>query len=147
MTSFQPAPGVLIGYRALCIGTALFMVATGIGMQFFTGFMPTLLADIPNEAERSRQLAEWDRLAPMMTLTVAYCYGLAIMYGLGVFIPRKFWGWVIGIVLIGLALTTCALPFAIWVGILWLKPEVRTWFEGPTAGQVRETFPPPVSGE
>ncbi len=131
---------MLKGYRALCIGVSLMSVAIGVGIQALVGHVPSWLNEIPNEIERERQLAEWAAVTPLITVSIIMCYVLAVPYLVGAFVPRKFWGYVVGIVLIALSLSyCCALPFAIWVGILWLKPEVRTWFENRPPGSDRDS--------
>jgi hypothetical protein len=43
--------------------------------------------------------------------------------------PRKKWGWVVNIVLIGLGCTSCmCLPASIPLMTFWLKPETRRWY-------------------
>lgn len=43
--------------------------------------------------------------------------------------PRKKWGWIINIVLMGLGCTSCACwPASIPLIIFWLKPETKRWY-------------------
>lgn len=57
--------------------------------------------------------------------------GLAclVLYGIGLFLPRRPWAWVYGVVLIGIGLTSCCiLPAALPLLIFWLKPEMKARF-------------------
>lgn len=64
----------------------------------------------------------------------AAIYGVAALiplgvYAVGLFLPRKPWGWVYGIVLLSLGLTSCCLwPAAIPLLIGWLKPGMKARF-------------------
>lgn len=52
-----------------------------------------------------------------------------IAYAVGLFLPRKPWGWVAGIVLIAIGMTSiCCLPATIPLLIFWLKPEAKAYF-------------------
>jgi hypothetical protein len=43
--------------------------------------------------------------------------------------PRKKWGWVMNVVLMGLGCSSCmCMPAAIPLLIFWLKPEVKAWY-------------------
>lgn len=54
---------------------------------------------------------------------------LGILFLIGAFIPRKKWGWIYGIVLICLGLTSCCtLPACIPLLIFWIKPEAKAYF-------------------
>ncbi len=53
----------------------------------------------------------------------------AIVFAVGLFLPRKPWGWIMGIVLIALGMTSlCCLPATIPLLIFWLKPEAKAYF-------------------
>ena len=57
--------------------------------------------------------------------------GLAflVVYGVGLFLPRRPWAWIYGIVLIGIGMTSCCtLPATIPLIIAWLKPEMKARF-------------------
>jgi hypothetical protein len=57
----------------------------------------------------------------------------------GIFLPRKSWAWIFGLVLICIGLTSaCLLPFCIPLLIFWIKPETKTYF-----GRYTRTPPPP----
>jgi hypothetical protein len=52
-----------------------------------------------------------------------------IPYGIGPFIKGKSWGWIYGIVLIALGMTSCCLwPITIPLIIQWVKPEMKRMF-------------------
>ena len=54
---------------------------------------------------------------------------LAIPFLIGVFLPRKPWAWVYGLVLICIGLTSvCCLPVTIPLLIHWIKPETKYYF-------------------
>lgn len=54
---------------------------------------------------------------------------LLVVFGIGLFLPRRPWGWIYGIVLLGLGMTSCCtLPAAIPLLIAWLKPEMKARF-------------------
>ena len=53
----------------------------------------------------------------------------AIVFAVGLFLPRKPWGWIMGIVLIALGMTSvCCLPATIPLLIFWLKPDAKAYF-------------------
>lgn len=53
---------------------------------------------------------------------------LAIAFAIGLFTPRKFWGWIYNLVLICIGLTSCCFwPATIPLLIFWIKDENREW--------------------
>ena len=53
-----------------------------------------------------------------------------VVYAVGLFLPRRQWGWVYGVVLIGLGMSSClTLPATIPLLIAWLKPEMKARFQ------------------
>jgi len=55
---------------------------------------------------------------------------LSLVFAVGLATPRRFWGWVYGIVLIAIGLTSCCFwPITIPLLIFWLKPEVKDWYK------------------
>lgn len=55
---------------------------------------------------------------------------LSLVFAVGLVIPRRFWGWVYGIVLIAIGLTSCCFwPITIPLLIFWIKPEVKDWYK------------------
>lgn len=60
-------------------------------------------------------------------------------YGWGLFLPRRPWAWVVGMVMIAFGLSSiCTIPAAIALMVFWTKPECQTWFG-------RRGQPPPPS--
>ena len=56
-------------------------------------------------------------------------FALLAVHAVGLFLPRRPWGWVYGLVLIGLGLTSCITwPATIPLIIAWLKPEMKARF-------------------
>lgn len=54
---------------------------------------------------------------------------LAVPYALAPFLPKRPWTWVLGIVLIGIGLTSCCcLPASLPLLLAWLKPELKQAF-------------------
>lgn len=54
----------------------------------------------------------------------------AILYGVGFVLPQKKWGWIFGIVLIGIGMTSvCCLPMTIPLLIFWIKQDNKAWFD------------------
>lgn len=52
----------------------------------------------------------------------------AIVYGVALFLPRKPYNWIVGIVMIAIGLTSCCfLPAAVPLIIFWLKPETKAY--------------------
>ena len=55
--------------------------------------------------------------------------GLAVLFLVGAFVPRRPWGWIYSVILIGLGLTSCCLlPATIPLLIYWIKPEVKQYY-------------------
>lgn len=53
----------------------------------------------------------------------------AIIYGIALFLPRKPYNWIVGIVLIAIGMTSCCfVPACIPLIIFWLKPETKAYF-------------------
>ena len=53
-----------------------------------------------------------------------------VLYAVGLFLPRRPWGWVYGVVLIALGMSSClTLPATIPLLIAWLKPEMKARFQ------------------
>jgi hypothetical protein len=68
------------------------------------------------------------------SLVMGVVYGImgavfALVYGIALFLPRKPYNWIVGIVLIAFGLTSCCfLPAAVPLLIFWLKPETKNYF-------------------
>jgi Na+/pantothenate symporter len=54
---------------------------------------------------------------------------LFLVFAVALFLPRKPWNWIVGIVMMALGMTSCCfLPFLIPLLIYWLKPETKAYF-------------------
>jgi hypothetical protein len=54
---------------------------------------------------------------------------LFLVFAVALFLPRKSWNWIVGIVMMALGMTSCCfLPFLIPLLIYWLKPETKAYF-------------------
>lgn len=52
-----------------------------------------------------------------------------LLYGAGLFLPKRPWAWTYHLVLIGLSTTSgCCLPVAVPLIIHWTKPETKAFF-------------------
>ena len=55
--------------------------------------------------------------------------GLTVVFAIGLFLPRRSWGWAYGLVLLILGMTSCCTwPATIPLLIQWLKPEMKGRF-------------------
>jgi hypothetical protein len=65
----------------------------------------------------------------MGAIYAAFGLGLLVLYGIGLFMPKRPWAWIYGIVLIAIGMTSCCtLPATIPLLIFWLKPEMKARF-------------------
>ena len=56
----------------------------------------------------------------------AFCF---LLFATAIFLPRKPWSWIVGIVMIAIGMTSCCfLPFLLPLLIFWLKPETKAYF-------------------
>lgn len=54
---------------------------------------------------------------------------LMILSAIAALAPRKKWGWIVNIIVMGLGCTSCCcLPAAIPLLIFWLKQDTRQWY-------------------
>lgn len=75
-------------------------------------------------------------MSPIVVGVIGAVMGLvvSVAYSIGVFLPRRPWGWVYGIVLIAFGMvlfgmmSLCCMPLTIPLLIFWLKPEVKAYF-------------------
>jgi hypothetical protein len=61
-------------------------------------------------------------------LSLLLSVSLAIFYAVATFVPYRPWGWTVGIIAIGLGLTSAMVIFAIPLLVHWLKPITRAAF-------------------
>ena len=53
----------------------------------------------------------------------------AIMFAVPMFLPRKSWNWIVGIVFIAFGMTSCCfIPAVVPLLIYWMKPETKAYF-------------------
>ena len=72
---------------------------------------------------------EVDELRIQGAVLLAIGIGLAIVFAVGLFLPRRSWGWAYGLVLLILGLTSCCTwPATIPLLIQWIKPEMKARF-------------------
>jgi hypothetical protein len=56
-------------------------------------------------------------------------FAMLVVFAIGLFLPRRPWAWVYGLILLGLGLTSCCTwPITIPLLIQWLKPEMKARF-------------------
>lgn len=73
----------------------------------------------------------YDKTEIFITGIVYFVVGVALIipFGYALFLPRRRWAWVYGIVLIALGMSSCCfLPVTIPLLIFWLKPETKAIF-------------------
>jgi hypothetical protein len=127
-------PKVLLYYK-LCCGL-LALIWLGMAISFFLigrGKMdPPLsfaeeLAVKQNSSVRERAAAEERAQAPGVC---AACCAAMLFYIAAIFVPRRQWGWIAGVVAIaGMALPMLiTVVFTIVLAIQWVKPETRRYF-------------------
>jgi hypothetical protein len=125
--SLNPAsPAVYTWFVVYCILMALLYLTTallGIALMF-------------TEPDPDMSAAEAKIMSSLfLVLGLVGCGA----YGSALFLPRKSWVWVFGLVLICLGLTsTCCLPACIPLLIFWLKPEMKAFY-----GRTLNPSPPP----
>lgn len=117
-------PGVIPWFKAYAAFLALLYLAV-IAFGVF-------VATHPAEMEVSEEFGR------VFGLTIA-ALGLAFALGFaaGLFLPRRPWAWVYGLVLICIGLNGCTLPFSAALLFFWIRPDAQAWFG-------REVPPPRV---
>lgn len=113
----QPQPAVMTWYKAYCVLMALLYLMIVVAGIF-------LIIVAPSDRDMSAEEAQL--MGGIMFVTGI---ALAIPFLIGVFLPRKPWAWVFGLVLICIGLTSvCCLPATIPLLIHWIKPETKLYF-------------------
>ncbi len=121
-----PTPGVWIGYVVYCVFMALLYGALVAGGIAFTVFVP------------SSDVAAAEAVV-IIVLMVGVGFVFFVPYAAAPFLPKKPWTWILGIVLIGLGLTSClTLPFCIPLLLYWFKPENQAFF----GKAIKDQMPP-----
>jgi hypothetical protein len=103
-------------YVALCAVMYAFVA--------FGGFFLTLAPDV---AARSGEDASVLMIQGVFMIVLGI--GLTALYVAPFFVQPSRTAWILGIVCIGITLTSCCfLPFGIPLLIYWLKPETKAWY-------------------
>jgi hypothetical protein len=113
------APPVVKWYKAYCIASALLFLVYGTLGVFI------ILA--PNYALPGHQ-----KDMPPASQGIMYTilgFTMMIPFIIALFLPRKPWVWIYGIVTMVLgAFGCCCLPASIALLVFWLRPEVKEYF-------------------
>jgi hypothetical protein len=68
------------------------------------------------------------------TMIMGYLYAILgavffVVFAVALFLPRKPYNWIVGIVMMALGMTSCCfLPFLVPLLIYWVKPETKAYF-------------------
>lgn len=104
-------------YRVyLAVMTVLYLLVAAFGIF--------LLVAQPESATR-------DAMEIYITGIVYTAFGIVlfIIFGVALFLPRRPYNWIVGIILTALGMTSCCfLPFLVPLFIYWLKPETKAYF-------------------
>ena len=126
--SLNPAiPPVYKWFIAYCILMALlYLVTAAMGVVFM------FVEPDPQMSEVEAKIFG----SVLLAMGLLFCVG----YAAGPFLPRKSWGWVFGLVLICIGLSSaCCLPVCIPMLMFWVKPETKKFF----GRELPPTQPPP----
>ena len=114
-----PMPGVFIWYAVYCTVLALVYVACIAGGLLLIVFASQLPAEDVDSVEAF----------VMGLVLVVISIPLALLFLAGPFLPRSKLGWIVGIVNIGIGMTSgCTLLPCIFLLIFWLKPETKQYY-------------------
>lgn len=117
MNDTLPAPPVWKWYVAYCALMALLYLAV-------TGCSAIFLVVNPAQLEMSPVEAKIIGLGGGVLGLMLF-----IPYAVAPFLPQRPWAWIVGLVLIGIGMTsTCFLPIAVPLLIFWIKPETKRYF-------------------
>ena len=106
-------------FKAYCAFMALLYLAVVLGSG-------ALLVFDPGGVSRSRNGGDFQIQAVVFILVGAI---FAPVYATGLFLKGKSWGWIYGIILIAIGMTSCCLwPITIPLLIQWIKPEMKRMF-------------------
>lgn len=108
---------------------------TFLWYRVYTGFMAVLylaltvfgivIATVPFETTEYSS----GELALMGIVYAVMGAILFLVFAVGTFLPAKSYNWVVGIILMGLGMTSCCfLPVLIPLLIFWFKPETQRFF-------------------
>ena len=112
-------PGVVVWFKVYASCMLALYILVAVGGVFLLAFS----ADIAGPEKSAPELQLMGAIYGMMGVV------FSILFGIGMFVPRRTWGWIYSIVLICLGLTSCCtLPACIPLIIFWLKPETKSYF-------------------
>jgi MFS family permease len=118
-SEYAPKPDTVTWYKVYAgFMTALYLVLAVAG-----AFLVAYAADLAD--------ADHDEVELQMMGVLYGVLGIAfaIVFAVGLFVPRRKWGWIYSIVLICIGLTSCCtLPACIPLLIFWVKPETKRYF-------------------
>jgi len=119
------APPVVFWYRMYAAAMALLYAAVtvgGLAMIFFRD-------------ELADQATPVEEIVITGVILIAMGGLFFVIFALGTFLPPRPWAWILGIVLIGVGMTSCCcLPASIPLLVFWLKPEAQAYFGRRPAG-------------
>lgn len=107
----------LFWFRIYCAVLALLYVVTMAGGAFLLIYKP----------ETTKREAE----EMMITGIMCVVLGIVLFFvsAVGIFLPRRPWAWIYGMIMICLGLSSCCfLPFCVPLLINWIKPETKALF-------------------
>lgn len=119
MSEEPQGPPVWKWYVAYCALMAI--------MYFLVVIVGVVLFAIAAGSEMNQREAQESLVLGLIYIVLGLLF--LAPYAAAPFLPRRRWAWVVGIVLIGIGMTSmCCLPAAIPLLIFWLKPENKAFF-------------------
>ena len=115
--SYDARPAVIIWYRVYAsVIAVLMLVAFAVSV-----FVAWARAQAPVYGEGP----EVDLLVMLLLFGT---FSMLVFYGVALFVPMRPWGWTIGLVAIGLGLTSIWIVVAIPLLVKWMDPKVKAAF-------------------
>ena len=117
-------PSVVVWYKVYCA----FMAVAYFLFSVYIAFLIWLPKD---------QIASQGQVADKVVFALEHLWGglltgtlmLSLLFVVALFLPRRGWVWVYGIVAICVGLPNCCcLPLSIPVLVLWFRPETKQYF-------------------
>ncbi len=74
---------------------------------------------------------DMDPIEAIITAVIFILVSLPLMVGFAAapVLPRRGWAWIVGLLLIGLGMTSCCcMPICLPLLLQWVKPETKAWF-------------------
>jgi hypothetical protein len=112
-------PAVIIWYRIYAALTTLL----SLGLLAFVVLLAKATTD-PQVAVRAGAQEAHGEILLYLILVLAN----TIFFAVATFVPYKPWGWTIGLIAIGLGISSAMLVFAIPLMVYWLKPITKAAF-------------------